>query len=87
MPWHNRRQFAMIIQVLVFVLLLCLGLLLGSSWTLQAIRPQIRRQAEERRRLNDEWSAVRAIRHELDHCPHCGAPLSKQHWGPVTSYW
>jgi hypothetical protein len=77
----------MIIQVLVFVLLLCLGLLLGSSWTLQAIQPKLRRQAEERRRLNDEWSAVRAIRYQLDYCPHCGTPLPKQHWGPVSSYW
>lgn len=68
----------MIIQVLVSVLLLCLGLLLGSSWTLQALQSKLHRQAEERRRLNDEWSAVRAIRHQLDHCPQCGTPLSKQ---------
>jgi hypothetical protein len=51
-----------IIEVLGGVLLICLGLLLETSWTVQALQPTLRRQAEERRRLNEEWSAVRIAR-------------------------
>ncbi|MFZ0122199.1 MAG: hypothetical protein WAN20_05795 [Pseudonocardiaceae bacterium] len=62
------------------VLLLCLGLLLGASWTTQALQPKLRRQAEERRRLNEEWSTVRAARRHRGECPRCASPLSEQNW-------
>jgi hypothetical protein len=50
------------LQLLSGVLLVCLGLLLGMTWTIQALQPKLRRQAEERSRLNEEWSAVRMAR-------------------------
>ncbi|MGH3899422.1 MAG: hypothetical protein ACRDTA_14515 [Pseudonocardiaceae bacterium] len=74
--WRNAPQRT-VIEALVAVLLLCLGLLLGWSWTLQAVQPTLRRQAEERRRLNEEWSAVRAARRQRGECPRCGSPLSE----------
>jgi hypothetical protein len=57
------------------VLLICLGLLLGATWATQALQPKLRHQAEERRRLNAEWVAVRAARHRLETCPRCGYQL------------
>ncbi|MGH3811223.1 MAG: hypothetical protein ACRDUV_02050 [Pseudonocardiaceae bacterium] len=70
----------MTIQVLGGILLVCLGLLLGASWTVQALQPKLRRHAEERRRLNEEWSAVRAARRQRSECPRCASPLSEQDW-------
>lgn len=70
----------MTLQVLGSVLLVCLGLLLGATWTTQAFQPKLRRQAEERRRLNDEWLAVRTARRQRGTCPRCGNPLSEQNW-------
>ncbi|MGH4004951.1 MAG: hypothetical protein ACRDSO_12680 [Pseudonocardiaceae bacterium] len=70
----------MTIQVLGGMVLVCLGLLLGVAWTTQAFQPKLRRQAEERRRLDEEWSAVRTARRQLSECPRCGSPLSKQDW-------
>jgi hypothetical protein len=70
----------MIFQVLGAVLLICLGMLLGCSWTIQALQPKLRRQAEERRRLNEEWSAVRTARRQWSRCPRCASPLSEQRW-------
>lgn len=54
----------MTLQMLSHLLLLCLGVLLGTSWTLQAIQYKFHRLAEERRRLNEEWLAVRAARRQ-----------------------
>jgi hypothetical protein len=62
------------------LLLICLGLLLGASWTTQALQSKLRRQAEERRRLNEEWSTVRASRRRRGQCPRCASPLTEQHW-------
>ncbi|MBV8540469.1 MAG: hypothetical protein JO364_04945 [Pseudonocardiales bacterium] len=70
----------MTLQVLVGVLLLCLGLLLGSTWTLQALQARTRRQAEGWRRLYEERLAVRAALQRRGRCPHCGAPLSGHDW-------
>ncbi|MGH3718455.1 MAG: hypothetical protein ACRDRI_06335 [Pseudonocardiaceae bacterium] len=70
----------MTLQVLVGVLLLCLGLLLGETWTAQAFQAKSRRQAEERRRLNEEWLAVHAALQQRGRCPRCGAPLSDHDW-------
>jgi hypothetical protein len=68
----------MTIEVLVAVLLVCLGLLLGTSWTVQVLQPKLRRQAKERRRLNEEWSAVLTARRQWEKCPRCGSRLSDQ---------
>ena len=74
------RQNTGTIQVLVLgvLLLACLGLLLKATWTIQALQPKLRQQAEERRRLNKEWRAVRTVRRHQGECPHCARPLSKQ---------
>lgn len=66
--------------VLGAVLLVCLGLLLGAAWTIQALQPKLRHQAEERRRLNEEWLAVRAARQQRGVCPRCASPLSEHDW-------
>ncbi|HEX2263837.1 MAG TPA: hypothetical protein VHH52_08785 [Pseudonocardiaceae bacterium] len=58
----------MTIEVLVAILLVCLGILLGTTWTTQALQPRLRRQAEERRRLNEEWSAVRTAPRQRGTC-------------------
>ena len=49
----------MTLALLIAVLMLSLGALLGTAWATQASQPKLRRQAEERRRLNSEWLAVR----------------------------
>jgi hypothetical protein len=61
-------------------LLVCFGLLLGVSWTTQALQSRLRQQAEERRRLNEEWSAVRTACRQRGECPRCGSPLSERKW-------
>ena len=66
--------------LLAAALLVLLGLLLGWAWTNQALQPKLRRQAEERRRLNEEWLAVRAARRQQAECPRCASPLSEQDW-------
>ena len=58
--------------------LLCLGLLLGASWSIQSLQPKLRQQAEERRRLNEEWAAVRAARRQRGHCPRCSSTLPER---------
>jgi uncharacterized paraquat-inducible protein A len=74
------------LTVLSAVLLVCLGMLLGTTWTVQALQPTLRRQAEERRRLNAEWSALRTARLQRGRCPRCASPLSEQDWSiaPMT---
>ncbi|MGH3842384.1 MAG: hypothetical protein ACRDS0_13200 [Pseudonocardiaceae bacterium] len=63
--------------LLIAGLAVCLGLLLGTTWTIQALQPRISRQAEERRRLNAEWVAVRAARQQQGRCPYCALPLAE----------
>ena len=58
-------------------LLICLGLLLGASWTGQLLQSEFRRRAEERRKLNEEWQEVRTAR-QRSQCPRCRTPLSEQ---------
>ena len=70
----------MTIEILGAVILVCLGLLLGASWTIQAVQPKLRRQAEERRRLNEEWLAVRTARQQQDECPRCATSLIERDW-------
>jgi sulfite exporter TauE/SafE len=75
--WRNAPQNTVIIAVFCGVLLLCLGLLLGATWTIQVLQPKLRWQAEERRRLNAEWLAVRTAREQWDTCVRCAGPLSE----------
>ncbi|MGH3787982.1 MAG: hypothetical protein ACRDRG_15845 [Pseudonocardiaceae bacterium] len=70
----------MTLLVLGAVLLVCLGMLLGAAWTAQALQPKLRQQAEERRRLNEEWSAIRTARWQRGQCPRCAALLSEEDW-------
>jgi hypothetical protein len=74
--------------VLGAVLLICIGLLLGASWTTQALQLRHRHQAEERRRLNEEWSAIDVARREHAVCPRCTSGLSKQsrYFAPNTEH-
>lgn len=78
--WRGTPRCTVNLTVLSAVLLVCLALLLGASWTVQALQPKLRRQADERRRLNAEWSAVRAARRQfqLGECPRCAIPLSER---------
>jgi hypothetical protein len=69
-----------ILQVLSGILLVCLGLLLGSAWTVQALQPRLRRQAEERRRLNEEWEALRTAHEQRHRCTRCEPPLDECYW-------
>ncbi|MDQ4092431.1 MAG: hypothetical protein M3143_03135 [Actinomycetota bacterium] len=70
----------MTIEVLVAILLVCLGILLGTTWTTEALQPKLRRQAQERRRLNEEWSAVRTARWQRGTCPRCASLLAERDW-------
>jgi hypothetical protein len=78
--WRNAPQSTVTLQMLGGVLLICLGLLLGVTWTIQALQPNLCRQAEERRRLTEEWSAVRTARRQQSECPRCGSPLFEARW-------
>ncbi|HWR48232.1 MAG TPA: hypothetical protein VN327_11570 [Pseudonocardiaceae bacterium] len=61
-------------------LLVCLGLLLGTTWTTQILQSRLHHQAEERRKLNAEWLVVRAVRRQRGQCPRCASPLPEQDW-------
>jgi hypothetical protein len=67
-------------QALTAVVLICLGLLLGTAWTIQALQARLRRQAEERRRLNEEWAALRIAHEKQNRCPRCGIPWAECYW-------
>ncbi|MGH3829293.1 MAG: hypothetical protein ACRDRS_02395 [Pseudonocardiaceae bacterium] len=77
-PPIQEGKATMTLEVSVGVLLVCLGLLLGSTWTIQALQARFRRLALERRRLNEEWLALRAAlqrqRRGRCRCRRCGAP-------------
>ena len=49
-------------------LLVCLGLLL-EAWTNHALESGLHQRAEERRRLNEEWVALRAAHRQQDQDP------------------
>lgn len=68
------------LEALTAVVLVCLGLLLGTAWTTQALQPRLRRQAEERRQLNEEWAALRIAHEQQNRCPHCGIPWAECYW-------
>jgi hypothetical protein len=75
----NVRRNAPLTMVIIVSagLLICLGLLLGESWTGQALQAESRRRADERRQLNEEWQAIRAAHHH-NQCPRCAGTLSPQ---------
>jgi hypothetical protein len=62
------------------LLLLGLGALLGSTWTIQMTRAQFRRLTEQRRRVNDEWVAIRTVHRQQTECPRCASPLYEPNW-------
>ena len=78
--WRDMPQSTMMAQVLGALLLICLGLLLGTTWTIQAVHPKLKRQAEERRRLNQEWATIYSIRTRQATCIHCGFPQTDVGW-------
>lgn len=62
------------------LVLVCLGLLLGTAWTTQVTEVQFRRLAEQRRRLNEEWAAIRTVRRQQTECPRCASPPYEENW-------
>lgn len=68
------------LQVLGSILSICLGILLGSTWTIQIVQVKLRKNASERRKLNQEWLAIREVqaamhkRYPRTNCAHCGYP-------------
>jgi hypothetical protein len=68
--------------ILIVLVCLCFGILLGTAWTIQALQPKLRRQAQERRRINAEWEALRNTQQsvKLDRCPRCGCHMSEGSW-------
>ncbi|MGH3821415.1 MAG: hypothetical protein ACRDRA_01000 [Pseudonocardiaceae bacterium] len=68
---------AVTLLVLSGVLLICLGLLLGATWTTQALQPKLSKQAQERRKLDEEWAALHAFRRQRSLCPRCGGLLAE----------
>lgn len=88
--WRAAPQLAVTLPELSWLLLgamllVCLGVLLGATWTTQATQPKLRQQAEERRKLNDEWVAVRAARQQFAECPRCGCALAER--DPYSPTW
>ncbi len=80
LSWRSAPQCTVALIVLSAVLLVCLGLLLGATWTVQALHRKLRRQAEERRRLNEEWLAIRTAQQHRTRCPRCASPLPGWGW-------
>jgi hypothetical protein len=70
------------IQLADLILMVCLslGVLLGTSWAVQALQPKLRRQAEERRRLNAQWQQIRDAGKRIRRgwCPRCERRLSER---------
>jgi hypothetical protein len=77
---RSTRRCTMALIALGAGLLVCIGLLLGTTWTFQILQHKLRRQAEERRKLNEEWLSVRTARQQRGKCPRCASPLSGRDW-------
>ena len=75
---HDVFSSTTTLQVLGSILSICLGILLGSTWTIQIVQVKLRRCASERRRLNEEWLAIREAqaaihkRYPRTNCARCG---------------
>lgn len=90
MSWRNPPRVGVIPQVLVWilvgsVLLVCLGMLVGASWTSQVLQPKLHQQAEQRRQLNEEWRVLRAAWAARESCPRCANPLPTREWYAVST--
>jgi hypothetical protein len=74
-----RRNAPLTMVIMVSAgLLICLGLLLGASWTNKTIQAEYRRRAEERRKLNQAWQEIRTAGHQRRQCARCTNPLFEQ---------
>jgi hypothetical protein len=79
--------------VLLVGILISLGLLMGWFWwfwTNRTLQPKLRQQAEERRRLNEEWAALRAAHRQqgqelADDDLHGGVAVGDSSDSPVLS--
>lgn len=62
--------------------LICIGGLLGASWTTQMLETVSRRHAAERRVLDEAWRALEASRHRQGQvrCAHCDRRLTGSGW-------
>lgn len=67
---------------LVAVVLVCVGGMLGASWTTQAMSTVSRRHATERRDLNEGWQELAEARQTSDAalCPRCDRPMTDPSW-------
>jgi hypothetical protein len=67
------------IAIAAAILLICIGALLGATWTRRVLQERFRQrasqQAAERRMLATAWAAIHRQRGE---CPHCIDPLPEQ---------
>jgi hypothetical protein len=70
------------IAMLGVAVLLCVGGLLGTSWTSRTLAAKFRQLAGERRRLNEGLLAIRTARRQEGECPRCACPLSEWDWYP-----
>lgn len=69
------------------VVLVCLGGLVGATWTTQIMGNVSRRHAAQRRSLNDGWLALedaRRARGESAYCARCHLELSESSWRLVS---
>ena len=70
------------------VLMLCIGALVGASWTTQVMAGVSRRHATERRFLNESRQALEAAKQARGgpvHCDHCRRELSGSRWLVVVA--
>lgn len=75
--WRHAPQCTVTLPVLLVLVVVVLALLLGASWALQLRQVLERlRRAEERRRLDEERSAVCTDRRQRGKCRYC--PLSER---------
>ena len=81
--WRDAPNTGMPLQVLGWVLLVYFGLLLGATWTIQALQPKLRRQIGERRSLNEEWLAARSAADSVASARAYGVPLHR-HVAPTV---
>ena len=56
---------------IVGLLVLCLGVLVGSSWTVQALNQQYRRLTIQRQELNERCRTLQRTSPPLAHCVRC----------------
>lgn len=84
MAWRNTPPSAVMPGGILLIagLAICFGLLLGTTWTIMAMQPRLRRQAQDRRNLNEEWLAVRSAGRRQGRCPYCALRLAEYDQDP-----